>query len=167
MKISNPSTVNFDAHIKSAAFRAHTQMLAFTFWLYSASARVRHVQQSCREASVTVRACVQSLLSSNLRIGVIRSCGAAPFSSDSMLTTLQKAPKKRLGLAVSFPISHRPARSWTQLMANNYQGCFYMTAPGGLIAATGSGRPAVKRDASLLPLVLIFSLISSRLMGDS
>lgn len=35
-----------------------------------------------------------------------------------------------------------------------------MTAPGGLIAATGSGRPAVKRDASLLPLVLIFSLIS-------
>lgn len=117
---------------------------------------VRHVQQSCWAAPVPVRACIQWLFSSNLHSGVIRSCGAAPFSSDSMLTTLQKAPKKRLGLAVSFPISHRPARSWTQLMANNYQGCFSMTAPGGLIAAIGSGRPAVKQDASLLPLVLIF-----------
>lgn len=106
-----------------------------------------------------MRACVQSLLSSNLRVGVIRSCGAAPFSSDSMLTALQKAPKKRLGLAVSFPISRRPARSWTQLMANNYQGYFSMTAPGGLMAATGSGRPAVNQDASLLPLVLIFFLV--------
>lgn len=156
MKIFNSSTANSDAHIKPAAFRARTQTLAYIFWLYSSSVRVCHVQQSCWAAPVPVRACIQSLLSSNLRSGVIRSCGAAPFSSDSMLTTLQKAPKKRLGLAVSFPISHRPARSWTQLMANNYQGCFSMTAPGGLIAAIGSGRPAVKQDASLLPLVLIF-----------
>lgn len=127
------------------------------FGFPAASVRVRHVQQS--GSRQCVRACVQSLLSSNLRIGVIRSCSAAPFCSDSVLTALQKAPKKRLGLAVSFPISHRPARSWTQLMANNYQGCFSMTAPGGLIAATGSGRPAVDQDASLLPLVLSFFLI--------
>lgn len=121
------------------------------------AAALRHVQHSRRAAPGPVRACVQPVPSSNLRIGVIRSGGAAPFSSDSMLTTLQKAPKNRLGLAVSFPISHRPARSWTQLMANNYKGNFSMTAPGGLIA--GEAGAAAERDASLLLHLLLFQFV--------
>lgn len=60
---------------------------------------------------------------------------------DSMLTTLQKAPKKRLGLVVSFPISHRRTRSWTQLMANNYQGNFPMTDSGDFIRREGGSGP--------------------------
>lgn len=77
--------------------------------------------------------------------------------ADSMLTTLQKAPKNRLGLAVSFPISLRPARSWTQLMANNYKGNFSMTAPGGLI--TWEAGAAAERDASLLLHLLLFQFV--------
>lgn len=38
------------------------------------------------------------------------------------------ASKKRPGLAVRFPIFHKRTRSWTQLMANNYQGNFSVTA---------------------------------------
>lgn len=64
--------------------------------------------QSRGAAPVSVRACVRACvpwLPSNLPIGVIGSSGAAPFSSDSTLTTLRRAQKKRLGLAVTFPIS--------------------------------------------------------------
>lgn len=70
------------------------------------AAALRHVQHSRRAAPVPVPACVQPLPSSNLRIGVIRSGGAAPFSSDSMLTTLQKGPKEPSRISGQF--SHFP-----------------------------------------------------------
>lgn len=63
-----------------------------------------------------------------------------------MLTTLEKAPKKCLGLAVRFPISQRRTRSWTQLMSNNYQGNFTLTASGCFIR----GKEAAARCGALL-----------------
>lgn len=79
--------------------------------------------------------CVCTITPPTLTFEFVLSVAAAqrPSVSDSMLTTLRKAPKKRLGLAVSFPISHRCRRSCTQLMANNYPGKFPTTASGGFI----------------------------------
>lgn len=51
-----------------------------------------------------------------------------PSVCDSMLTTPQRVPEKRPGLAVRFSISQRSTRSRTQLMNNNYLGTFPVNA---------------------------------------
>lgn len=94
-------------------------------WLSRCAAKTQHIAGLLRSVCM----CSLQSLPSNLFIFLLSVAVAQrPSVSDSMLTTLQKAPKKRLGLAVRFPISHRRTRSWTQLMANNYQGNFTMTA---------------------------------------
>lgn len=94
-----------------------------------------------------------------------------PSVSDSMLTTLQKAPKKRVGLAVIFPISLRRTRSWTQLMANNYQGNFRVTASGDFIRREEGGGPlwsaAVTITLKSAPLLPDFSnWLAAGLLGN-
>lgn len=145
-----PSTIR----LASSHVHAHVLLKHDASWLYYSSPDVQPVTSCAPVWPPAV--CLYLYSRCPLTFIFVLSVAVPQSVPDSMLTTLQKAPKKRLGLAVSFPISLRRIRSWTQLMANNYQGNFPMTDSGDFVrgkeGAARCGVPLQTNTSQSAPL---------------